>query len=160
VINSVIPTSSTYAFMNAVQNPQPPQYLYSQILQIAGCPCSVPAPFGSSSYRAVHANLEHPNNFLPKAILEPHLLKGAVGSKQCGLWGLSMYDNPDSLRTMIARVERTVKNFRKKIGDHCAELTLNAAHGTRTPSNSQNHFDFYGYKTCDYHAQVVSVQQL
>lgn len=146
--------------MSAVLTPQPPQYIYSQILQIAGCPCSTPAAFSTSSYRAVHANLDHPNNFLPKAILEPHLLKGAVASKQCGLWGVSMYENPEALRKMVARVERTVKNFRKKIGDHCAELALSAAHGTRTPSNAHDHFDFYGYTTCNYHAQIISVKHL
>lgn len=144
--------------MNAVLTPQTPQYIHSQIVQISGCPCSSPAAFGASSYRAVHANLQHASNFAPKAVLEPHLLKGATASKQCSLWGVSMFDNPQSLRDMVVRVERTVKNFRKKIGDHCAEMSLTTAHGTRTPSNKFGHFDFYAYTTCDYHAQVVSVQ--
>lgn len=145
--------------MNAVPTPHKKQYIHGQIVQINGCACSASAPFGTASYRAIHASLQHPSNFLPIAILEPHRLRGATPAKQCALWGLSMFESPQALTSMVARVERSVKNFRKKIGDHCAEMPLTGDHGTRTHANKDGHFDFYAYTTCSYEAQVVSVTQ-
>lgn len=146
--------------MNSVTMPLAQQYIHPQVLMIAGCPCSPSAPFAKVSYRAVHANSLHPNNFLPKAVLEPQKLIGASPKNACSLWGLSMYDTPQALRDMVTRVESTVPNFRKKIGDQCAEMVLDASHGTRTHSNKSGHFDFYAFVTCNYHAQVVSVQPI
>jgi len=133
-------------------------YKHAEIEKIAGCPCNPSAAFKEISYRAVQADISHQNNFLPKAILEPDSLKGASPSKACGLWGLSMYENPESLKDMIVRVEKSVKNFRKKIGDHYAEITLSSTHGTRTPANKSNHFDFYGFSDCDYTLHIKAVK--
>jgi hypothetical protein len=135
-------------------------YKHPDIAQISGCPCSASAPFQEISYRAVQADIEHRNNFLPKAVLEPDSLKGVSSSKACGLWGLSMYEDPASLRDMIVRVEKTVKNFRKKIGDHYAEIALSENDGTRTLSNKHRHFDFYGYSNCEYVQLVKSVKPI
>lgn len=144
--------------MNSIPTPQLPKFIHQEITQISGCPCTPSAAYGVVSIRAVHADIQHPDNFKPKAILEPYLLKGATAKKACGLWGVSMFDTPDDLRSMVSRVEVTVPGFRKKIGFNYAEMALSTSHGTRTPSNKSGHFNFYAYQTCNYHEQVVAVQ--
>ena len=68
-----------------------------------------------------------------------------------------MYDSVDKLRQMILEVEKTNRNFRKIIGDHCAKLALTDTDGKRTKTDEQGHFDFYEYESSiDRWTQVAS----
>lgn len=136
-----------------------PQFHHSEIEHITGCPCNPSAPFDDNNYRAVHDDIKNPDNFLPKAILEPECLDGANDKKACGCWGLSMFDSPENLRKMVEKVEKRVPNFRKKIGANVAKMKLSNVEGVRTATNNSGHFDFYAYDTCNYLLQVESVKK-
>jgi hypothetical protein len=137
------------------------QHRYKKSIQkIAGCPCDQNVPFQDSSFRAVQADIRHQNNFLPLAILFPNRYKTANTSDVCSSWALSMYENPKSLKAMILHVEKSVRNFRKLIGDHHAELKLTSNHGTRTQADKNDHFDFFEYDDCDFQKIVISINSI
>lgn len=135
------------------------QYHHAEIKKINGCPCKATAQFDDCNYRAVHDDIAHPDNFQPKAVLEPECLEGADDKKACSAWGLSMFVSPEHLNAMVVRVERSVPGFRMKIGQYAAQMQLSSTEGVRTPVTKSGHFDFYAYNTCNYLAQVVSLKK-
>jgi hypothetical protein len=119
------------------------------------CPSGATATFSERSYRIVHADIKDQRNFLPKAILEPHM-----GTKCCQAWGLSLYDSVAQVRSKIEQVEKRVRNWRKKVGDCAAELALGVTHGARTPSSNDGHFTFYEFHSFDPEKSVTAVEKL
>lgn len=102
------------------------------------------ATFGGLSYRAVHEDLGHPDNFTPIALRDPARLERESSSeKRCSLWGLSMFESVEKLRSMIKRVERTNRKFRDLVGHYYVELQLSHSNGHRTASSSMGHFDLH-----------------
>lgn len=145
--------------MTSLQSQNTSKYHHAEIERINDCPCKATSLFDDCNYRAVHADIEHPDNFQPKAILEPEFLEGADDRKTCSAWGLSMFVSPEKLNAMVLRVERTVPGFRLKIGEYAAKMRLSSDEGVRTPATKSGHFDFYAYKTCDYLVQVESLEK-
>ena len=145
--------------MTSLPSQNTSKYHHAEIDAVKDCPCKATAQFDNRNYRAVHDDIKNPDNFLPKAILEPECLEGADEKKACSAWGLSMFVSPEKLNAMVVRVEKTVPGFRMKIGQYAAKMNLSSNEGMRTPATKSGHFDFYAYKTCDYLAQVESSEK-
>lgn len=116
---------------------------HTELSQIEGCPGPRGA-FDGPGYCMVHESLQHPENFVPKAVLDPGRLQTASSCKyRCALWGLSMFESLEQLKKHITRVERTTRNFRKLVGGYYAELHLKPSDGVRTTSSNSGHFDLH-----------------
>lgn len=131
-----------------------PQYRYrEQISKLKKCPRNADQPFDDSCYRIVHQDIAHPDNFLPKAVLEPHYIQER-GTKDCCLaWGLSLWENLQQIRTRVSGAAKSAVRLRLKLG-YYAELNLTAQDGRRTKAGEKGHFTFYEYDTFDAKARV------
>ena len=125
------------------------------ISKIDQCPAAATMRCSEPAFRAVHADLNHTDNFLPQAITQPERLAKASKRKQCGLWSLSLYSDPDQLRSLILKVEETSPEFRKVVGDWYAKMDVQAHHGRRTQEDGFGHYNFYQYTNFDPHASVI-----
>lgn len=65
-----------------------------------------------------------------------------------------MYGDPQQLRNLILRMEKTSPNFRKIVGDHFVKLDMREHDGRRTAEDKFGHYNFYEYTTFDAHSAV------
>lgn len=124
------------------------------ISKLDSCPAHATLRCNEPAYRVVHSDLKHPDNFVPQAVSQPDRLATASDSRQCGLWSLSLYRDPQQLRNLILKMEKTSPKFRKIVGDHYVKLDMKEHDGRRTPDDQFGHFNFYEYTTFDAHTAV------
>jgi hypothetical protein len=126
----------------------------AELSAIPGCPGVHTAAFSGSSYRAVHSNHSNPENFLPRAVLDPALLKKCSKKCKCRAWGLSLFESAEQLRALLISAENTSRKLRKKLGDHYARFELTSADGMRTAASETGHFTFFEFVTFSAEASV------
>jgi hypothetical protein len=125
-----------------------------QFRPLSGCPFKADAVFNESSYRIIHGDINNPMNFQPVALIFPGRLTGRSDQYQCDCWALSMFEKMDQLKKHILKMEETVKNWRKAVGDHGVRLRISETHGKRSTSSGTGHFSFYEY--ADFDAKSVA----
>ena len=115
---------------------------------IPGCPFKTNGEF-AESFRAVHEDLRHDNNFLPQGRLEPGKYDKSAAAHRCMQWALSMYESPEQLKAMIIRGKQIAPNFTRRVGEFCARLELTSKDGRRTAPTARGHFSFYEFASFD-----------
>jgi hypothetical protein len=76
---------------------------------------------------------------------EPQLPGRPLRQWYCADYGLSMFQSEDQARARFTFLEERFGNARKRYGDHLAAVKLQPAHGARTRTNENGHFDVYEY---------------
>jgi hypothetical protein len=133
----------------------------AQIAAVGNCPNNANAPFAESAYRGVRAPVALPDDFLPLGIIDPDRFASDSPNKRCSSLAISLFESIDQMRKRFSSVEKTSRNFKKKlVGMHCARLQLTSKDGRRTHAQSNGHFSFYQFETFDGVAAVVEVVQL
>jgi len=126
----------------------------AELSALTDCLSQLGHQFNSFAYRVVHGALNHPDNYLPQAVLKPARLN-STPHLCCSLWGLSMFETRDQLARRMKKNVKNSPNFLKLVGDHYVCLSLKSSHGLRTPSSKHGHFDFYPYTDCDVNSAVI-----
>lgn len=133
----------------------------AQIAAVGNCPSNANAPFAESAFRGVRAPVAVTDDFLPLGIIDPDRFASDSPSKRCSSLSISLFESIDQMRKRFSSVEKTSRNFKKKlVGMHCARLQLTSKDGRRTHAQSNGHFSFYQFETFDGVAAVVEVVQL
>lgn len=132
---------------------------HAHISKFAGCPPGKPA-VQEIGYRFCFSNLDDPRNFQPNAMLDLARADGRAPPSCCSSYALSMFVDLQSLIAKGQKIQKTVKKFFEKKGNHFAKLDLCADHGRCTEANSDGHFDFFEYTTFTAKAAVVEHAKL
>lgn len=134
----------------ATAAPRRPYKYASQFRGIEGCPSAVDAPFSAEgSFRIVHKDLSHPDNFRPVAEIDPSRFAEHKGGCPCDAWSLSLFEKKNQLAKQILRMEETCRLWRKRVGEYGVRLTLSDAHGRRSHATKTGHFSFFEYADVD-----------
>jgi hypothetical protein len=127
-----------------------------ELSAIENCPGSATLS-DCMSIRAVHEDIQHPDNFAPIALRDPARLKRASSMEtRCSLWSLSMFESVEQLCSMVKRVERTTKRFRDLIGHYYVEMKLHPVDGVRTVTSATGHFALHPSVTFDAKVRILA----
>lgn len=100
------------------------------------------------------------DSFLPQAMLMPNRFVSANNYKKCSSWALSMFLSEQQAVDFFKKLETTVKNLRKTMGDHVAELQLNATHGLQTKADQKGHFDLHEFNGVDLTTAISNTNRI
>ena len=100
------------------------------------------------------------NSFLPVALINPKRFMNASDAKKCSSWALSMFLSEQHATNFFKKLEITVKNARKTLGDHVAELSLTANHGFQTTADNKGHFDLHEFDGVNLPSTVSNITQI
>jgi len=120
----------------------------ANITDLECCPPSEAVPKDIVGYRFAFDNLQHRNNFLPVAMIDPsRKLPGSNTSIAdcCTGYSLSVFASKDFLK---AKIEKAIKNnpkITKKLGDHYVAINIGRHDGLCTEPNRTGHFDFFEF---------------
>lgn len=116
----------------------------AHIQPISNCPPVDAVACTRVAFRWVHGDLEHPDNFLPKALCgrRNHPEDPVAGC--CSDFALSFYDSLQHAIRKFSHLERRYGGIRQTLGDHVAEIQLELEDGIATPPNRRwGHFDLH-----------------
>lgn len=103
------------------------------------------------AYRWTFKDIEHPNNFLPMAIL----LSSKYG-KDCGGWALSFFTTEELATQRLENICSNKRHLHKKLGTHIAEGKIEKSDGLNGGYHPTNgHFSHYEYKETDFSKKFV-----
>lgn len=130
--------------------------------QVPGCPFKHTHAAEGVVYRAINADPKHNENFLPAAVKQKaRLQRERQPSRKCLMWALSTYESAEALHAMITAMEDALhSNIRKKIGTHCAELTLTPGSGRCTKPDDTGHISLFPYTTFDGSAAISAITEI
>ena len=78
---------------------------------------------------------------LPSAKRQPD--RHFKGAEQCSALALSVFDKAEQVQALIRRLEKKHTNIRKTLGDHVAEVAVQANDGLITPAGNSGHRDLF-----------------
>lgn len=120
-------------------------YKYGKDLAgIKDCPPKSNVETKNKGYRFIRTPTNH-SSFLPVALINPKRFMNASDAKKCSSWALSMFISEQQATNFFKKLEITVKNARKTLGDHVAELDLTVNHGLQTNADQNGHFDLHEF---------------
>ena len=105
------------------------------------------------AFRWIINNMDHPNNFLPRALIIDK-------EKTCGSWGLSFFE---TLKQSIDRLNHIVSDkayLYKKLGNLIAEGTLERNDGLSEDCNEIGHFNHHEYVGIDLKSKFQIVHKV
>ena len=139
----------------------PLKYAY-EIKHLSGCPEQPTYANVGIAYRFAQATVEHQDNFLPIARLQP--LRVAPGGKPvvdcCEAWSLSMFTTLSALQAKAKKVCKTSPKFLKRVGEFYTQVKLTPQCGVHTQPNSSGHFEFFERATFDGVKAVIHHEKL
>lgn len=124
---------------------------YEEITKL-NCSLSRFSERNRTAFRWVIDTIDHPNNFLPRAII--------VGRSSCGDWGLSFFDTLQQSEERLLHIIRDKPRLSKKLGNHIAEGLLTATDGISEDCNEEGHFNLHEYEGCDLKSKFNIVKKV
>jgi len=100
-------------------------------------------PGNSKSYRIVHSDLDHKNNYTPPILIIPRTFKTC--NETCGGYALSFFNSADNAETHFKRVSGFSPKFVNTVGNCIAECDLKVSDGVVSKPNDKGHFDLHEY---------------
>jgi hypothetical protein len=119
-----------------------------EISLIKSCPPKACKPGARDVFRVVHANLSHPNNFLPPAQINPRRVF-PNDEKKCSAYALSLFVSKDAVVNFVKAVEKLNPNIRKSLGDHVASGFVQPSDGLLSAPDAYGHFDLFESATAN-----------
>lgn len=127
-------------------------YKYAEYINaIEDCPPTDYQNRTVTVFRWVHEEMDHPNNFLPVALINPRRVNATAIDLQekCALYGLSMFDSMNNARKRYRALTAQNPRFPKTVGEYVAEGKLLQTDGVISSANQQGHLTLYEYEGID-----------
>lgn len=124
-------------------------YKYSEYIDtIEECPPSHYQEKACIVYRWVHQGMDHPNDFLPAAIIKPQRVNDRLDhEKKCKAYGLSMYNTLENARKQYLILIAKFPRFAAQVGEYVAEGHLSQSDGQFSSADKRSgHLTFHEYR--------------
>lgn len=139
------------------------EFKYQQEIDELECACP-PSKFSEAnrkSYRWVHEDFGHPNNFLPVVKIEPNRLEELNPcSQKCSGYGLSLFTDlskaESKLKTLLDRKPNLVDVF----GNCIAEGQVEESDGVLDTPRKDGHFTIHEYKNCNLTTKFKTIKKV
>jgi hypothetical protein len=102
-------------------------------------------PSTGKSFRIVHNDLNHSNNYKPPILITPRTFNNC--HETCSGYALSFFDTPDNAEAHFIRVSGYSPKFVETVGNCIAECELKDTDGVVTKPSKKGHFDLHEYST-------------
>lgn len=132
---------------------------HEEIKEIEGCPPDARPTPPPGYFHFVFLPLDSHRNFLPaRKKSSSRDFRGTAA--QCASWGLSMFESEEEAIEFFQEFSKGFPNFRKKIGSHFVELSIDATHGHATASRKDGHFTLFVAEGVDLAELVLETTEL
>lgn len=112
------------------------------VMHLPECPPVECKPCNRECYRFTFDVIEHPNNFLPVAKINP-ARKFPDDTVCCSAHALSFYETKDAAIKAFSDLLNKFKQARKAVGSHVAKGTITEDDGGVTEIDDKGHFDLF-----------------
>ena len=124
-----------------------------QIDELLATGCQLPeffAPNNMDACRFAFSEKGHANH-VPQYMSNPKRMLQDMGKGKANisLLSLSCFTTAEKAETFYTNLRKSFKNVQYSIGDSLSEGNLSDEDGRKTSVETNGHFDFYEYETCD-----------
>lgn len=124
-----------------------------QIDELLAMGCQLPelfAPNNMDACRFAFSEKGHANH-VPQYMSNPKRMLQDMGKGKANisLLSLSCFTTAEKAETFYTNLRKSFKNVQYSIGDSLSEGNLSDEDGRKTSVETNGHFDFYEYETCD-----------
>ena len=124
-----------------------------QIDELLAMGCQLPelfAPNNMDACRFAFSEKGHANH-VPQYMSNPKRMLQDMGKGKANisLLSLSCFTTAEKAETFYTNLRKSFKNVQYSIGDSLSEGNLSNEDGRKTSVETNGHFDFYEYETCD-----------
>jgi len=121
---------------------------HDMIKDLPDCPPITGKNITTDSYRFVFNDINHKNNFLPALIITPKRINSKIFSEdrmKCSGYALSLFNKLENAIKRYVKLQKSVRNIKKTIGDHIASGLIDKSDGYVTEPNKHGHFDLHEF---------------
>ncbi|WP_141684909.1 hypothetical protein [Burkholderia stabilis] len=133
----------------------------TEIKQLAACPPKGVSALDIVGFRFAFEDIEHPDNYLPVAVVKPErAIAGQPVTQCCTGYSLSVFDSLESLARKAQKALKTSPLFLRRVGDHFIRLKITPDAGVCTVPSDSGHFDLFEADSFSCRGAVLSHERL
>jgi hypothetical protein len=130
--------------------------LHIEKYNLTNCPPVDGAILPCECYHYIFEDIQDKNNFLPHSMRKPEDFVILQDSKKCSWIGLSCYADYEKAVENWNHWNKIKKGkFAKQVGNFLSKLKLDINDGTTSIKESNSHFNFYEYQSCELHKKIT-----
>ncbi|RXG28449.1 hypothetical protein [Leeuwenhoekiella marinoflava] len=111
-------------------------------------------------YRWVFESIENDDNFKAQADKNPSIINSKDDKLKCDYYALSFHDTLENSKNAFEFLQNTVKNAKKRLGNHIAKGKIDNSDGVAEEPNNRGHFNLHPSQESNFGEKFVILEEL
>ena len=128
----------------------------ASIEDVDDCPPQRAVSVACKAFRFVHSDLNHQNNNLPTAMIDPSVYPPGH-SMHCHSWALSLFSSQELAEKKYKKCISARPLVAQRVGTHLASGDIKESDGKIMPAGASGHFSLFESDSFDFHERFEMI---